>query len=1510
MKYEALHGTEKYTKARLWKKRWYRVMSFLAAVVVFCTTYALILPAVTASSKPLKGDDAYVTNFSVTEITDGTTPFDGNDNAGNDSDVKNGIVRTFDTVTYTINVAYAAYDGSAFTDARVWLEFVLPLDKSQAEFNLAAMPWLENHNLTTETRDGTTRQVLTGYKHLFTNDNKDVVPGNFSNVVTVNIKMMKNRDTIAPIFSAAMEYNNLDEACQNHHQVEKKTVTADTITVSAAPKYNVQLKRAFATQANQTFNFSNSSEQLINLDNALNTDAGQRTGRICTLGVTLQLYNDTKEKQLRGIEIPEGDITFDIKLSSKFVPIYSTGDNTTVNGTERDVTDDYTPLVWSYGPQNVGQNPDRKTDMTGYDYAYGNAAPFNIRHTGNSDNSCYNGGTWTAEQNGSTVTFTVRDYEFNGVFPCTDAGNTAASTTYYNKQSGVENIGCFSAAELYIVQPYTNNSGTLVLTDFSTSGSHTQNLGTGECIDGKFIMTVKDVNLQAKSSNQALDAAENSNSNQGGTNANAKNDDKLVFTDLDFKRPGSYQQRLLYSNRKACNMLDIFGVSEGETGTCAKNGDDWAVIGTEFRLTFGGYVNTEGEDDNKMCAGKWLLKFDPKAIELEEGTDTLGQVSRNYLYKFLYAVKPDGTGWENDAELKETTMLQLKYYSSIAEAKAQGEIVGILVEAAPKTTIDAISSGSLLPYFSQNAKVKNDAELAGKRFIITEESMIWTVEDFKNANQTITSLLYNDPSDPTATIELPESTYHSNSNYLNGDGTYDMHGSGYTEGDTLLVLSCKATIFKNVEQKLPDNTEKISYDLDAGQRVIDFVLKPKVETGMTISEGGQTATVTVTIEDTLPRYLSYQSGSCYFGGTYQQTSVNGGTQGKITDGEPREPEVGKDADGNETLKWTITDAPVGQNMDVIHYSVNVVTTGDAANDVPVGTTNLTNTAKISVNGSEQPQSVAYGNVSEKGIQLIRGSASAYGKYSKNGVVEPDGEINYVVFYANNSETTISNIVLLDTMPYNGVLYNDDFTGDYSVTSWKLDSSKCMPSNFRLYYTIDPVYAGKTFIADGASGDGITKLEIEGWDSVAINSDGTLENESAIIGKMPVAWALIGNLDAQQGAYVDLKIKLNPGENVGKNNVYHNTFSNSVNQTVTTTSEHSVVRTLEGLTWKDHNADGVQDSDETKLSGVKVSLLKLREGTKLTTEINKEDVWFNFNINNMVGNINAEQLQKIRIVASGIPVGQNPQLYYATSSAGHQENNSKKLTSTTVEETEYVYDCSLFNNWTGKVYGLRWDPFQMRNQSFTLKSITFDLADGTSKVFDFTVKEAHTTYLNLIGLKFAGYGDPNNEADYSKYCYPGTSKQVSVETGKQISVLAEGEATTYKSGCYKFNYLPAGIFAVKFEDGTTQKISDYIASPANRDGVNDALDSDGIATYSSDRSQLLKTVITGIKMPKAADMNVAFYESKYHDSGFYERGYELPKSGGAGAEIYTVGGFLMFTSAAFVLLNKQKRRRKS
>jgi len=47
MRQDVLRNAEKYTKVHKRKRLWYRVVTVLAGVVVFCTTYALILPAIT-----------------------------------------------------------------------------------------------------------------------------------------------------------------------------------------------------------------------------------------------------------------------------------------------------------------------------------------------------------------------------------------------------------------------------------------------------------------------------------------------------------------------------------------------------------------------------------------------------------------------------------------------------------------------------------------------------------------------------------------------------------------------------------------------------------------------------------------------------------------------------------------------------------------------------------------------------------------------------------------------------------------------------------------------------------------------------------------------------------------------------------------------------------------------------------------------------------------------------------------------------------------------------------------------------------------------------------------------------------------------------------------------------------------------------------------------------------------------------------------------------------------------
>ncbi len=56
----SLHqSAQKYIKEHLHEKRWKRAVTVLACVVVFCTTYALILPALTMTGSPFCGKEAH-----------------------------------------------------------------------------------------------------------------------------------------------------------------------------------------------------------------------------------------------------------------------------------------------------------------------------------------------------------------------------------------------------------------------------------------------------------------------------------------------------------------------------------------------------------------------------------------------------------------------------------------------------------------------------------------------------------------------------------------------------------------------------------------------------------------------------------------------------------------------------------------------------------------------------------------------------------------------------------------------------------------------------------------------------------------------------------------------------------------------------------------------------------------------------------------------------------------------------------------------------------------------------------------------------------------------------------------------------------------------------------------------------------------------------------------------------------------------------------------------------------
>lgn len=1300
----------------------------------------------------LTEDKARVSGISVTGISDGVTPWDADDEPGNDSGASNKIVRTFDTVTYNFEVQMESYDNTSYSEARVKLEFVLPLTAEQAVFDQTAMAWMDQTTgyapvLTTETRSingvDTQCQVLTCYKRLLPSENHNsVVPGTFGENVTVNVKSMKNGDTFAPIFSAAMEHGTWEGSCSTHGQQEKYSVQADEVKVSAAPKYNVQIGGTSAYKGTFDFNTGNSTAQ--GYGDGYNI--GSVVGRVIRIGLTLQLYNDNASKGFKGIEVPNGDpITFDISLGSSYR--INTPNPGYTQGQVVGVTEAYTPRLWScdgnawtgYGVANSDGrvlNDDRGcADQT---------APWN---QGGDMYSCYRGGSWIATQQGSTVHVTVSGYQINVDKMPTKNADTGGA---YGPELG---IGCFSAGELWIVQPYNKigSTGTNPGPEFDIVQDYGQ---------GAFTTNITAMNMKATTVSGV------SFQDPDGTNdAQTKKTDDRMSPTVELTLPGGLQNRVSYASTQ--NLDQGVGVDN------YRDGLDYGTPGTSLYLKGGFSYNTRNEEDNILYWGTNLTKFYASAIEL-----TGGEVWRELVngaqatLTVLYATKQDGTDWTSDWELQHTYENALVFYDSIHDIPAGHKCVGLLYCFKGPGSLNAAD-----PYYygSVPAKIRDDMNLAGNTYMLASTSRVWTKSMFEQAGMTLDNIPDWTNSNTTLSSFPKEKEFYKSANIdgsvwyvketyaADGSGALGTHNSDWRHwGDTLLVIGYKTGITKNLTQ-YSDSVEKNTYNLDANQRVVDFKLQPR--TYYDQGSGNHALTTTVTIVDTLPKYLTYRPGSCYFGGEYTQTSVNGGTQGTVTDGSLREPDsVVHNADGTQTLKWVIPNVTVGAEMPTIYYSANIGNRNDPNQDVPTGTTHLLNKVRITATHDLRVPSVVNGNYAESGIAVTRGTASSFGKYSEQTLVEPGGVIDYVLYYDNNSASA-ADVVMLDTMPYNGI-NGSHFTGSYTVNSWKLDVSQCDIDKLKFYYTMDAQYNAVTTASLGRNE--AAKTTIQGWTSADIASDGTV---TVMNGTQPVAWAVIGTLDSDKSVNVSMQIQLKPDQSTAGNRIENKYYVNTLSSgdTIFTTENPTVNRTLEGLTWMDDSADGLQnEAAARRISGVKVTLMKLRDG-----------------------------------------------------------------------------------------------------------------------------------------------GNPSNEADYEPYHYQGDSTKpvIEIETGKIVSVLANSsaDATAYELGRYKFIDLPAGTFAVKFEDGST-KISPLIASPANRGGSDDTIDSDGIAAYNSDKSQLLKTVILDIDMPTAEQMNVILYESKYHDSGFYERGYELPSTGGAGTTLFTTVGLTMVFGAA-VLLYRDHRRRK-
>ena len=104
----------------------------------------------------INGDKAYISSAQIIQTKTGTGPWDVDDEPGNDSSEDNNIVRSFDQITYTVDLTMSLKKGITDTSLKggvINVEVVLPENCANVmKWDLDSMRWLENGSISEDGR--------------------------------------------------------------------------------------------------------------------------------------------------------------------------------------------------------------------------------------------------------------------------------------------------------------------------------------------------------------------------------------------------------------------------------------------------------------------------------------------------------------------------------------------------------------------------------------------------------------------------------------------------------------------------------------------------------------------------------------------------------------------------------------------------------------------------------------------------------------------------------------------------------------------------------------------------------------------------------------------------------------------------------------------------------------------------------------------------------------------------------------------------------------------------------------------------------------------------------------------------------------------------------------------------------------------------------------------------------------------------------------------------------------
>lgn len=1174
----------------------------------------------------LTEDKAYVSKIKQVEVHDGTEPFDNDNNRGDDSNDHNQIVRSFDSVVYNYEIAATPDDDMQYyKNARMGIKFILPYDKNYVTFDEASMLWGDTtpgyeKKVTTETYNGQPAQVLTMYrKGEPTSQASTVVPGTWSVSLYLKVGGAPHGFKFKPIVQAWMVPNN-----------EKNRVCtfdgSDEMTVSAKMSLDVRINNGNQQiTLDQKYDFSKGN------DKATHKDLGSQQGLLSRYAAEVDLRWPDPTKGIKGLEVPRGDITFDLTVKNRWCTEGKC--KTADNSGWGEFTDDHAPeaalqsylfdagkIVWLEDFENTTIYRRAKgnyfTDYDNWGYASSNdSVSWDWVRKKNFRNGIQDNGTWSIKEDRQKDK-TVYHVTISGSLVHTD---DLVQTAYLNGATTTQKASCI----------YTQGNDCQVQTIIPVSNQYLAFFNPST-MNGKGIsdyykesstelrQSIEDGNAMATSitgdkMSQASGAEDNKNQSVTDNDSNAAN--------RNLRAPGTFIGGVMYHCRYEGNSVTDSGTDcGGWTSQDAYHGTDSTVAGQEIAIN-SGYGYSFGNAYSAPVFGLNLVKFDPDFYQVDKLTrsdDGYGlwlsfkssAPSTRAKAKSLmwYAVKKDGSNWKSNDEQSRADINSLDYYKTYAEAKQHGAIVGIL-QAAPTAMPLNLTTSFRQPdiHMPTNPnKVNGTTQITGiavawRRGELTKLSGLdpynntdaeWEAWANKQdpfgiySNQGIKHEQFGPLTDKGDNPYYP-AEYTADGAYVEGSGLADNN-----RGDTLHLVSEEPKISISVAQKDDAGNVKAVYDLDKEQRTVDWVINAK--TSMQQSSSSALYYTDMYITDTLPWGLTYISGSARVGGTYTEATPN---QGIVTGGKVNDPQIIHNKDDSTTLKWTISGVPAdGKGVD-LHYSTTIGNEYAWDGDVLNGK-QFTNTVSIQSRRNKTKPSIAKGSIASAGMQVSKLRDSSLGIKADPLLNEVNSDLSFTNRLTNISENDKPNVYAVNIMPYMGAGTRSSYNGSYVLNYLNIEQDATMGDdvyatldNIKVYFTTDPKY--RTY--KPAS---ISLQEMQTWHQATydihekhIDFPGEKNPQMATVNipsgySRPTAWGFYSPNIPSYTQY-NFQWHIKPTGNMAGDS-YVAKWDDDMNEVSAVTQV--VERRVNGVAWFDYNNDGNRQDTDKVLPNVKVSLI--------------------------------------------------------------------------------------------------------------------------------------------------------------------------------------------------------------------------------------------------------------------------------------------------------------------------------